>query len=70
MLMLGWTGRIRTCECWDQNPVPYRLATVQSAIYFTTRKRPGASPGQFSAGITITYEQRGRREVESLSIVP
>ena len=25
----GWTGRIRTCECWDQNPVPYRLATVQ-----------------------------------------
>ena len=23
----GWDGRIRTCECWDQNPVPYRLAT-------------------------------------------
>ena len=28
----GWTGRIRTCECWDQNPVPYRLATVQSPV--------------------------------------
>ena len=28
----GWTGRIRTCECWDQNPVPYRLATVQSSV--------------------------------------
>ncbi len=27
----GWTGRIRTYECWDQNPVPYRLATVQSS---------------------------------------
>ena len=23
----GWDGRIRTCECWDQNPVPYHLAT-------------------------------------------
>ena len=21
-------GRIRTCECWDQNPVPYHLATT------------------------------------------
>ena len=25
----GWDGRIRTCECWDQNPVPYHLATSQ-----------------------------------------
>ena len=25
----GWAGRIRTCACWDQNPVPYRLATAQ-----------------------------------------
>ena len=33
--MLGWTGRIRTCECWDQNPVPYRLATVQYPHYTT-----------------------------------
>ena len=32
----GWAGRIRTCECWDQNPVPYRLATAQSARYFST----------------------------------
>ena len=23
----GWGGRIRTCECRDQNPVPYHLAT-------------------------------------------
>jgi hypothetical protein len=23
----GWDGRIRTCECRDQNPVPYHLAT-------------------------------------------
>ena len=30
IFLIGWTGRIRTCECWDQNPVPYRLATVQS----------------------------------------
>ena len=26
----GWGGRIRTHECRDQNPVPYRLATPQS----------------------------------------
>ena len=25
--MLGWDGGIRTPECWDQNPVPYHLAT-------------------------------------------
>ena len=23
----GWGGGIRTPECWDQNPVPYHLAT-------------------------------------------
>ena len=27
-LQFGWVGRIRTCECWDQNPVPYHLATT------------------------------------------
>ena|GEM_PF-5720798 len=25
----GWGGRIRTCECWYQKPVPYHLATPQ-----------------------------------------
>jgi hypothetical protein len=25
----GWGGRIRTCECRYQKPVPYRLATPQ-----------------------------------------
>src|SRR5690606_15886885 len=25
----GWGGRIRTCECRNQNPVPYHLATPQ-----------------------------------------
>ncbi len=28
--LYGWGGRIRTCECRDQNPVPCRLATPQS----------------------------------------
>lgn len=27
----GWGGRDRTFECWNQNPVPYRLATPQIA---------------------------------------
>ena len=26
----GWGGRDRTFECWNQNPVPYHLATPQS----------------------------------------
>ena len=26
----GWGGRDRTYECWNQNPVPYHLATPQS----------------------------------------
>jgi hypothetical protein len=26
-LRIGWGGRDRTYECWDQNPVPYHLAT-------------------------------------------
>ena len=30
----GWIGRIRTCECWDQNPVPYHLATIQSPLFY------------------------------------
>lgn len=28
-ISLGWGGGIRTPGCWDQNPVPYRLATPQ-----------------------------------------
>lgn len=28
---LGWGGRIRTCECRYQKPVPYHLATPQQA---------------------------------------
>jgi hypothetical protein len=29
MIAGGWGGRIRTCECRNQNPVPYHLATPQ-----------------------------------------
>ena len=29
-LTAGWGGRDRTFECWNQNPVPYHLATPQS----------------------------------------
>jgi hypothetical protein len=34
----GWGGRIRTCACRDQNPVPYRLATPQY-VYAVTVPR-------------------------------
>ena len=29
--LVGWGGRDRTFECWNQNPVPYHLATPQQA---------------------------------------
>ena len=31
-LTLGWGGRIRTCECRYQKPVPYHLATPQHGL--------------------------------------
>src|SRR5437764_14415003 len=31
-LSAGWGGRIRTCECRYQKPVPYHLATPQQAV--------------------------------------
>ena len=36
----GWGGRIRTCECRHQKPVPYRLATPQCARYRAHAKAP------------------------------
>ena len=30
----SWATRIRTLRCWNQNPVPYRLAIAQSNISF------------------------------------
>ena len=30
--MLGWGGRIRTSVWWNQNPLPYHLATPQYAV--------------------------------------
>src|SRR5437762_7237010 len=31
LVTIGWGGRIRTCECRYQKPVPYHLATPQQA---------------------------------------
>ena len=47
----GWGARIRTWECWDQNPVPYRLATPQvgpvrpAAGFLRAGPLPGFLPG-------------------------
>ena len=32
ILLLSWASRIRTYECWNQNPVPYRLAIAQQTL--------------------------------------
>ena len=39
----GWDGGIRTPECRDQNPVPYRLATSQRRLSLYYRKNILAS---------------------------
>ena len=28
IILFGWVGRARTCECGSQSPVPYHLATT------------------------------------------
>ena len=32
LFRFSWGARIRTWECGDQNPVPYRLATPQLGV--------------------------------------
>ena len=43
----GWGGRIRTCECRYQKPVPYHLATPQS-------------DAEHKTGNAVPQEQAGR----------
>ncbi len=40
----GWGARIRTWECWDQNPVPYRLATPQYFQHISRARITRAAP--------------------------
>src|SRR5476649_913721 len=35
--LVGWGGRDRTFECWNQNPVPYHLATPQQVRGYPRR---------------------------------
>src|SRR3989344_5165357 len=37
----GWGARIRTWECRNQNPVPYRLATPQKHVLYIKTGAPG-----------------------------
>ena len=37
---IGWGGRDRTSECWNQNPVPYHLATPQQVAGAVPRRGP------------------------------
>src|SRR5512139_4347355 len=45
---VGWGGRIRTCECRYQKPVPYHLATPQQAR--ARPYRPGGGRGRGGGG--------------------
>src|SRR3546814_20397032 len=51
---IGWGGRVRTCECRYQKPVPYHLATPQ----------PGRRPEIMPWHVSNTAERRlGKEEV-------
>src|SRR4051812_23428757 len=50
----GWGGRIRTSAWGNQNPLPYHLATPQSAC----RKSGGRSPRGFLRAMPV-YRESG-----------
>ncbi len=43
-IRVGWGGRTRTCECGNQNPVPYHLATPQPKNPSSGRHPVAAAP--------------------------
>ncbi|MEA3037140.1 MAG: hypothetical protein QOH04_2917 [Sphingomonadales bacterium] len=45
----GWGGRIRTCECRYQKPVPYHLATPQQPGGLIAAVPPGGRPQAFAS---------------------
>lgn len=47
---VGWGGRIRTSECWNQNPVPYHLATPQYLRGPTNEDRSAAEHRAWRCG--------------------
>src|ERR1043165_4622400 len=56
---LSWGGRIRTCECRFQRPVPYHLATPQSRFQAPrSGRRPAAhrpSARRYSARVSVAH---------------
>src|ERR1700741_4977980 len=52
--VVGWGGRIRTSAWWNQNPLPYHLATPQQcqAISCTKQMKTHRAYGGFPANRT------------------
>src|SRR3954453_19943585 len=62
-LKTGWGGRIRTCECRYQKPVPYHLATPQQTC-------PYAGKAALIAALAAKGRPRAvRRFVESSIVI-
>ncbi len=58
----GWGGRIRTCECRHQKPVPYHLATphyplLQRAAHIECRNDMGR--GRMPLLVQVTARRAG-----------
>lgn len=51
---VGWGGRIRTCECRYQKPVPYHLATPQHV------RRAGLIAGEHGCGTPLVIRCRAQ----------
>src|SRR5438132_230789 len=51
LVTIGWGGRIRTCECRYQKPVPYHLATLS---------RPPSAAPRTNVWSILIFENRAR----------
>src|SRR3569833_3071778 len=61
----GWGARIRTWECWNQNPVPYRLATPQQNTRIAAPLLAPAQPPPCRRPVGTGCEHRRARAAQA-----